>query len=324
MTGEAALRPVILIGAARSGTTLLAEEILARLPGFRYWGEPHYVWRYGHAFRPWDRLRPEDATPRVVTYIRRRFQQFATERDAKRVVEKTPANCLRVAFIHRVFPEAQFIHLIRDGRDVAISAAKEWRGHGQGAYDSVALRTGPAFRQVWRGIRTWARFSDRVRDWRSLLGVVASLPRAAAFILRRTCHPTWLPWGPRIPGLWAMRLSHGLLECCALQWAWCVHCVESERTAIADGQWLELRYEKLLRDPLVEIQRVADYLEARTTRGEQDRIASRIVRQDLPKWPHQLSEQEIKSVEGCVGSTLRMLGYPLSSELRRGGRAELG
>jgi len=36
-------------------------------------------------------------------------------------VEKTPDNIIQVPFLHKLFPNAKFIHIIRDGRDVAIS-----------------------------------------------------------------------------------------------------------------------------------------------------------------------------------------------------------
>lgn len=36
--------------------------------------------------------------------------------------DKTPAHSFHLHFIKRIFPDAKFIHLIRDGRDVAVSA----------------------------------------------------------------------------------------------------------------------------------------------------------------------------------------------------------
>jgi hypothetical protein len=48
------------------------------------------------------------------------------------IVEKSPRNALRVPFLRAVFPEAKFIHVLRDGRDVACSLSagingEKWR-----------------------------------------------------------------------------------------------------------------------------------------------------------------------------------------------------
>ncbi len=311
--------PVILIGAARSGTTVLGEEVLAQFPGVAYWGEPQYVWRYGHAFRPWDSLGPQHAKPKIVQYIRRRFREFARQHRARRVVQKTPANSRRVGFVRQVFPSALFVHVIRDGRDVALSAAEEWRGQGTRAYDSRGLRAGSPLWQVWSGITTWSRLGDRVRDLRSFVELLAAAPRGLSFVVRRTLHPSWLPWGPRIPGLWAIRLNHSLLECCAIQWAWCVQAAESEKSLVPEDQWLEVRYEALIADPEREIERLAHYLGAAVGREKTRAIASRIVRRELPQWPRRLKLEEVNAIERQVGFLLRSLGYPLVCETRASG-----
>lgn len=42
-----------------------------------------------------------------------------------RFAEKTPRNCLIIPFLHQTFPQAKFIHIIRDGRDAALSHSKK-------------------------------------------------------------------------------------------------------------------------------------------------------------------------------------------------------
>jgi Sulfotransferase family len=49
------------------------------------------------------------------------FALYAEEHGKTRYAEKTPMNVMHIPFLARVFPEARFIHLIRDGRDVALS-----------------------------------------------------------------------------------------------------------------------------------------------------------------------------------------------------------
>jgi hypothetical protein len=52
----------------------------------------------------------------------------ATERERKQSwVEMTPLNAMRGRWLRRVFPEMRLIHMLRDGRDVAVSVAAVWK-----------------------------------------------------------------------------------------------------------------------------------------------------------------------------------------------------
>ena len=68
--------------------------------------------------------------------IRRAFAAHATRKGKSRYADKTPRYAVRMALIADAFPEAKFIHVIRDGRDVALSLLEvPWgvKGVGQGA-----------------------------------------------------------------------------------------------------------------------------------------------------------------------------------------------
>ena len=53
--------------------------------------------------------------------VRRVFDFYASRNGKSRYGDKTPAYVLRVPLLAELFPESRFIHLIRDGRDVAVS-----------------------------------------------------------------------------------------------------------------------------------------------------------------------------------------------------------
>ncbi len=52
------------------------------------------------------------------------FRAFANKNGSARWGEKTPEYALGMQQIQRMWPDAKFIHVIRDGRDVALSLKK--------------------------------------------------------------------------------------------------------------------------------------------------------------------------------------------------------
>lgn len=58
------------------------------------------------------------------------YQLYATRFGKARWGDKTPLYCMELNLIRRVLPEARFIHIIRDGRDAALSLRKMWFSPG--------------------------------------------------------------------------------------------------------------------------------------------------------------------------------------------------
>jgi hypothetical protein len=88
-----------------------------------------------------------------------------------RWAEKTPRNILHLDYVFARFPKARFVHLLRDGRDVACS-----------------LRTHPRHRVV-NGklvpVHTWRPMQECAARWRdSLLAVKPFLPDRRVHTLR--------------------------------------------------------------------------------------------------------------------------------------------
>lgn len=115
----AALDLALIIGCARSGTSILG-ELIASHPEIHYHFEAHPVWELaGRGENDSHRLTEEHATDKVVQQIRRWLERHS--RPGTILMEKNPRNVLRVPFLGAVVPEASLIHIIRDGRDVACS-----------------------------------------------------------------------------------------------------------------------------------------------------------------------------------------------------------
>jgi Sulfotransferase family len=116
-------RPVFVLGAPRSGTTFLGSA-LGAMPEFSYHFEPMLTKALVAAVAEgkW-RPRAAGAVFRL-TYSALLWNDGGGDR---RFTEKTPQNCFIVQFLGSQFPDAQFVAIVRDGRDAALSyAEKPW------------------------------------------------------------------------------------------------------------------------------------------------------------------------------------------------------
>ena len=152
--------PVFIVGCQRSGTTLLRAMLIQGtlhippetgfLPVLRRRRE-----RYGDLGQPQQRraliadLGRTSATSRTIAFdafeldeteahravggaaptnyagaIRALYEASARKRGKTRWGDKTPRYVLEMAWLARAFPDARFVHMIRDGRAVALSMAK--------------------------------------------------------------------------------------------------------------------------------------------------------------------------------------------------------
>lgn len=150
--------PVFLVGMNGSGTTMLLDSLGRHSQLYAFPREtrvlPHLIAnldRFGdltddEAFqRLWDEVRkigvlryvnngetvplPADwaDTPRnIAAVLDRVFQYFAQRQGKSRWCEKTPQHVQHILSLSAVFPKAKFVHMIRDGRDSAVSFKRRW------------------------------------------------------------------------------------------------------------------------------------------------------------------------------------------------------
>lgn len=148
------MTPLILIGAGRSGTNIVRDS-LVHVSGQATWDcdEINLIWRHGNIHHPHDIFKSELARPNVKKYIRGSFEAFKQQSGAQLVVEKTCANSMRVPFIKEIFPQARFLYITRDGRDVALSAAKRWTASVEMDYLLKKLKYVPKVDIPFYGLR---------------------------------------------------------------------------------------------------------------------------------------------------------------------------
>ena len=136
--------PTVVLGVSRSGTTLLKAMLDAHsqlaIPSESYF-LPQLWDRHGEqperdAFvedltrlgrlREWG-VEPEDVRarlperPRFAEAVQSIFQLYAESRGKPRFGEKTPLYMQHLDVLERAFPDARYVHIVRDGRDAAVS-----------------------------------------------------------------------------------------------------------------------------------------------------------------------------------------------------------
>jgi len=186
-------RPIFVLGAPRSGTSFLG-GCIGRLPDVSYHFEPRLTKAVARAVYDgsWPPAR-----------ARRWFRGYygallaAAGHGGLRFAEKDPENCFIVPFLAEAFPDATFLHVVRDGRDVAVSHAEQpWlaaASAGSGRRGRAGVPWGPQAR-FWVEPDRRAEFeevSDLTRTawmWRrftaSALDQLAALPAERVLELR--------------------------------------------------------------------------------------------------------------------------------------------
>ena len=300
------MQKVFIVGAGRSGTTLLASQILAKIPNVIYTDEIDFVWRYGRAFSKND-IR-NSGTLKHANYIRKWFSEFSKNQNAHTVIDKTPQNVLRLGWLKQVFPEAKIIHIIRDGRAVALSAAREWEGFSKDSLDSIDFRgksIGDKLRDV--SVRK-VRLNERIRDLRSAIEVFADVRKAIRVYANILGVNSGLTWGVRVPGLEQIASEYSILAATGYQWEYCVRAAQNY-CRISGSNILEVRYEALVENPYVEVNRVLQYLgmEMQDESFFQDLsiVNDRVTANSFDRY----SKQDFEFVDGILKPTLIHLGY---------------
>lgn len=285
---EASRDPVVIIGAARSGTNML-RNVLVGLPGYSTWpcDEINYIWRHGNRSWPDDEFEPEHARPEVIRYIRKSFDRFSSTSGASVVVEKTCANSLRVDFVARVLPEARYVFIVRDGRDAVASAQKRWTAPLDVPYLLAKARYVPASDLPYYGFRY---LRNRVHR-------LFSRERRLAF------------WGPQFRGIQDALRECTVYEVAAMQWARSVERSSEALSRIDPERVHRLRYEDFVTEPEREVSRLADFLNQPLSRSEARVLAGPVSAQSVGKWREELDRDVIRAVEPHLAPMLFAHGY---------------
>lgn len=273
------MKPIIIIGAPRSGTNIL-RDALTRLPSLVTWpcDEINLMWRHGNVGHPNDALPADLATPAVQQYLRDRFDRLRARRGGGRVVEKTCANSLRVDFVDRVFPEATYLFIVRDAFDAVASAMRRWQAPLDLGYTLRKLRYVP--------LGDLPHYATRfvANRWHRL---TSSDKRLAT-------------WGPIFEGMPGIAATAPLEELCALQWRHCVERAEERLVGMSPQRVLRLQYEDLATHPADTLEEVCDFLALEVGPDAIAAAVADVHADSVGKGSEQLTSAQIARIEQAI------------------------
>lgn len=218
-------RPIIIVAAPRSGSTLLFETISRAQSLWTIGDESHMVFEHIEKLNPRfgictsNRLVAEDADSNTVQRIRQVFMErmrnsegvmysdIRTDPAEKpRFLEKTPKNSLRIPFLNEVFPDALYIYLYRDPRENLSSIIEAWRSSEFVTYSGL-------------------------RDWPG-------------------------QWSLLLPPDYQQVQGKSLEEIVAFQWQAANQFILNDLSEISDGRWTAVSYAELIDDAPTVVERL--------------------------------------------------------------------
>lgn len=288
---------VCIVGAPRSGTTILGQK-LSQQSKIAYMFEPYFLWDRHSGPMANDRRTADMVDAKTEYFIRHEMFRYLKRSKARILVDKSPFNSLRIPFVKVIFPQAKFIHIVRDGSAVALSTNKKWcervdytrNGHASKFFSEVVdkLSKRPDWRlqlfAIWYELRH--NLSFKCRDY------------YAAYYDGKP------GWGVRYPGFEKDLRELTLLQFNALQWLSCVNQIESDFGDLPEDRTKVVRYEDFVRDPEGQYHQVLKFIGVENPdliNFDDVAVQKRQVRP--------LSEHDRAAIEPLIGWKLKALGY---------------
>jgi len=128
------IKPIFVLGTGRSGTTILG-TVLSLHPSVCFLNEPKALW---HSIHPEEDLigsysrslaryylYSHDASNDVIRAAHKLYGYSLALTHSERILDKYPELIFRIPFVKKIFPDAKFIFLVRNGWDT-INSIAQW------------------------------------------------------------------------------------------------------------------------------------------------------------------------------------------------------
>ena len=296
------LQPIIIIGAARSGTHLIATTIKKNIDCI-YLNEINDLWKKRFPFLEIDEIDENIITPNKVKLIRQDFRRLIKGKDSSFLLEKTAANCLRLELVNKVFPNTKFIHILRDGRDVAVSTRRKYKGDIRKISSNRNLENqeGRRFRNFFHEIY------HKINNGLTLLMLISNSLRYLRMSLVLLGLKKRDFWGPRFKGFRKLYRNDTLIEVASEQWKYSVNLILDFIAKNPNKDILTLKYEDLITSPNTVIKETMEFILDKNFR-EQELIHD-IKTSGFETWKDVLNEKEVSLVNTRLSDLLKQLDY---------------
>jgi len=289
-------KPLILIGAGRSGSTLL-HSLLSRHPNAAWptsavnqlptqplvnrlllgmneipgverlsrrlasASEAYDFWEYycpgfRHTYRD---LQASDLTDRSARRTRQALESLTTRTRNRMVLKVT--GWPRIGLLQKLLPDAQFVHIVRDGRAAVNStiATDFWLG--------------------WQGPANWR----------------------------------WGPLSKRYQQIWQDH-DESFVALAAIGWCILMDAVDVGKIQLNEDSYKEVKYEDLCERPTEIVSEICDFADLKTTPRFLSRVRDFSISSTNTKWRKDLSAEQYAIIEKVLEHHLSMRGYSSDSE----------
>lgn len=267
----------------------MLRDLLSALTPFATWpcDEINYIWRHGNREFESDEFTREMADDRTAKYIRKQFAKFSSQHPDKFVIEKTCANTLRCEFVDEVIPNAKFVQIIRDGRDVAASASIRWNAGLDVGYILKKTKYVPLSDVPYYAIRYLGSHVYRLTTKKNRLST----------------------WGPKFAGMQEVFENNELVVGCAIQWKACVEKAQKQLGGLDPSKVMTVRYEEVTAAPAEWIGKICEFVGAEVDSDAIEKLTSTVSTKSVGKWQTQLSSEQVDLINQHAGDLLQQLGY---------------
>ncbi len=273
-------RPIFVIGAPRSGTTMVFHLLRESSQLGSLQREGHDIWRMYHHPR-YGGWRSDIVNDGEVRFSERRFinAYFYCHFGLKRFIEKTPENSLRIPYLLELFPDAYFVVVKRNPCDVINSITNGWR-HPKGRFRAYYV------------------------------------PEE----LRIPGHPHRRMWCFALIEGWRNYVDSPIHHIAFAQWLQCTKAIEIAREIVAPSNWLDIYFEDLLASPAETLSRICEGIGIQNETSMRKKLSyllaepvNALSAPGLNKWRRE-NKQEITELLPKIAATALETGYVIDIE----------
>ncbi len=298
---------VFIVGSPRSGTTIL-RELLDKHQHISQWYEPYFIWDNFFRTASDDERTEADATPEVKDWIYRNCIRYKRRRKCAVLVDKSPRNSLKIPFVLKIFPQAKFIHLLRDGRDATLSINKEWlrrKNIVQNPLHKGRFNYSEAYHVIKSFLSRQPFIKDKIGAlWFETHGHIINKAKH----LNRLRWNGKIGWGPRFADWDTIYAKSSLLQFNAYQWLNCVERIGAHWQLIQKRNRIIIRYEDLIKRPSHIMAAICEFLELNYNEAFFESLP-KLKADNYRKWKTEFSTEHLEEISPILTQQLIALGY---------------